>query len=75
MEALGVSFLKMNWVTKHKLPFFIAFLGSIAGLLYWHFIGCASGTCGITANWESSMGFGTIIGWFIGDIAKSKTEK
>ncbi len=62
-------------ISKYKSPIIVALLGSIAGFLYWNFIGCATGNCGITANWESSIGFGAVMGWFIGDIAKGKAEK
>jgi hypothetical protein len=64
----------MNWILKNKLPLIIATLGAISGFLYWNFIGCASGNCGITANWHTSMGFGTIIGWLVGDIANNKSK-
>ncbi|PCJ24066.1 MAG: hypothetical protein COA97_10475 [Flavobacteriales bacterium] len=64
----------MNWILKHKLSLIIALLGAVGGFLYWNFIGCASGNCGITANWYTSMGFGAIMGWFIGDIANDKLK-
>ena len=58
----------MDWILKHKLSLIIALLGAIGGFLYWNFVGCASGSCGITANWHTSMGFGSMMGWFVGDI-------
>jgi hypothetical protein len=63
----------MNLFTTNKLPIIIALIGSTIGLIYWYFIGCATGNCGITANWYSSMGFGSIMGWLFGDIAKNNT--
>ncbi len=65
----------INLISTYKIPLVVAFLGALVGFLYWNFIGCSTGTCGITANWESSMGFGAIMGWFVGDIAKDKTRK
>lgn len=47
-------------------------IGTVAGFLYWNFIGCASGNCGITANWYTSMAYGSLMGWFVGDFANEK---
>ena len=65
----------MNWLLKYKLHLIIALLGAVGGFLYWNFIGCTSGNCGITANWHTSMGFGAIMGWLVGDIANDKRQK
>jgi hypothetical protein len=40
-------------------------IGGILGYLYYHFIGCTSGTCSITANPVSSVIFGGVFGLFI----------
>ena len=40
-------------------------VGAIGGYLYYHFVGCASGACGITSNPFSSMLFGAAMGFFI----------
>ena len=38
-------------------------LGGIAGFSYYHYIGCASGSCPITCNpWISTM-YGAVMGW------------
>jgi len=42
-----------------------AIIGGIIGFLYYHFVGCASGTCGITSNPFSSVLFGAAMGFFI----------
>ena len=39
--------------------------GGIAGFLYYHFIGCTSGTCAITGNPYSSILFGSFFGFFL----------
>ena len=39
-----------------------ALLGSAAGFAYYHFIGCASGTCPITSNPYISTAYGALIG-------------
>lgn len=40
-------------------------LGGIAGFLYYYFVGCASGTCGITSNPFTSVLFEGVMGLFI----------
>ena len=40
-------------------------IGGIAGFLYYHFVGCQSGTCAITGNPYSSIIFGGLMGLFI----------
>ncbi len=64
-----------NWILKNKIAFIVMIIGAIAGFLYWNFVGCASGNCGITANWYTSITFGGLMGWLVGDMAKNKTDK
>lgn len=40
-------------------------IGGIGGFLYYYFVGCASGSCGITGNPISSVLFGGVMGLFI----------
>jgi len=37
-------------------------IGAIAGWLYWKFVGCASGTCPITARPLTSTLYGALMG-------------
>ena len=37
-------------------------LGAAGGYLYWHFIGCSSGSCPITSSWHTSTLYGVLIG-------------
>ena len=46
-------------------PFLGIVLGGVAGFLYYHFIGCSSGTCAITSNPYMSTGYGSFFGWFL----------
>ena len=68
-----------NWILKKKIALSIMLIGTVVGFLYWNFVGCATGNCGITANWYTSMAYGGLMGWFVGDFAndkfKSKNEK
>lgn len=37
-------------------------IGAVLGYLYYHFIGCSSGTCPITSNPASSTVYGAVMG-------------
>ena len=39
-----------KWIINYKLYFIGAVIGSLAGFLYWKYIGCLTGTCAITSN-------------------------
>jgi hypothetical protein len=43
----------------------ITIAGAMAGYSYYHFIGCASGTCPITGNPWISSAYGGLIGWVL----------
>jgi len=40
-------------------------IGGIIGFLYYHFVGCSTGSCGITSNPFSSIGLGAFLGFFV----------
>jgi hypothetical protein len=46
-------------------PVSAVIIGGIVGFVYYHFIGCASGSCGITSNPFSSVLMGSAVGYFI----------
>jgi len=50
-------------------------IGAFAGILYWHFIGCSTGTCPLTSHWYTSFLFGGLAGYLIGDILKDIRKK
>lgn len=66
----------MKFVVRYKLVFIGLIFGAIAGYAYYHFVGCASGTCSITSKPLNSTLYGAIMGGllFIGDH-KSKAQK
>jgi len=64
-----------NWILKNKIAFIVMIIGATAGFLYWNFVGCASGNCGITANWYTSMAYGALMGWFVVDFSSRKMNK
>lgn len=46
-------------------PALSVIIGGTIGFLYYHFVGCTSGTCAITSNPFSSIIFGSAIGLFV----------
>lgn len=46
-------------------PFLSVLIGGIAGFLYYHFVGCASGQCALTSSPYTSTIFGGLLGLFI----------
>jgi len=63
-----------NYLYKYRLKIGLIILGAIAGILYWKFIGCTSGSCPITSHWYSSGGYGMLFGWLISDLFKNNTK-
>jgi hypothetical protein len=56
------EFLKSSNFWK---PFLGITIGGLAGFLYYHFIGCSSGSCPITGNPYMSTIWGGLLGLFI----------
>jgi len=64
-------------VTKNRI-IFIAIgvaLGAIGGYLYYHFVGCASGTCAITSKPVNSTLYGMFMGGLLLDMVRDWTVK
>jgi cobalamin synthase len=49
-------------------------LGGIAGYLYYHFVGCSSGTCPITSHPLSSIAVGSLMGYLITGIFEKRKD-
>ena len=65
----------MNFILKYKLTIIGILVGAVGGYLYYHFVGCASGTCAITSNPLISTLYGSTMGGFTLNIfQKVKTE-
>jgi hypothetical protein len=52
----------MNFILKHKLTIIGILVGAIGGYLYYHYVGCASGTCVITSKPLNSTLYGAMMG-------------
>jgi len=50
---------------KFWKPFLAVVVGGVAGFLYYYFVGCDSGSCGITSNPYMSMVWGGLLGLFL----------
>ena len=65
--------LKMKeFIKKHNLKIIGIIVGGIAGFAYYHFVGCASGTCPITSNPYMTTGYGALLGYLLFDMFKTK---
>lgn len=65
----------MNFIIKHKLTIVGLVLGAIGGYAYYHFVGCASGTCAITSKPINSTLYGSMMGGlFLNIFKKEKNE-
>ncbi len=49
-----------------------AFIGGIAGYLYYYFIGCSTGSCAITSRPFNSIIYGAIIGYLLVSVFEKK---
>ncbi len=68
----------MDFTNKKTLWIYrIAFVvvGAIAGYIYWHEVGCASGTCPITSKWHNTTLYGGVMGYLVGELIKDTFKK
>jgi hypothetical protein len=59
-------------IKKYKLDLLGILLGSIAGFMYWKFIGCANGTCMITSKPLNSSLYGALMGFLLFGMFKKE---
>lgn len=65
----------MNFLKQYKLTFLGVFAGAIGGYLYYHFIGCYSGSCAITSQPLNSTVYGAFMGGLLFNSFKKETNK
>lgn len=65
----------MNFIAKYKLIFIGITIGAVGGYAYYHFVGCASGTCAITSKPLSSTLYGAMMGGLLFSSFKTKIKK
>jgi hypothetical protein len=56
-------------------PFIGVVAGGLIGFLYYHFIGCNSGTCAITSKPVNSIIFGALVGFLITSSPCARSSK
>ena len=52
----------MKIILQHKLTLLGIGIGALGGYLYYHFIGCTSGSCPITSQPVNSTLYGALMG-------------
>ncbi|TAG06965.1 MAG: hypothetical protein EAZ44_01400 [Cytophagia bacterium] len=62
----------MKIIKNNKLTILGLIIGAIAGYLYYHFIGCASGSCAITSQPINSTLYGALMGSLFFNIFKKE---
>ena len=64
----------MNFIKQYGLTIAGILLGAIAGYLYYHYVGCASGTCSITSKPINSTLYGALMGGLFFKIFQKKQQ-
>ncbi len=64
-----------KWFKSNRLYLAGALAGGIAGYLYWHQIGCSSGTCMITSRPVNSTIYGMLLGALLFGMFKKENTK
>jgi len=58
-----------NFIKKHYLTIILTVAGAVAGLLYWKFVGCLTGSCPVKSRWYLMTLYGAIVGYLAGSLA------
>lgn len=64
-----------KWILENKLYFIGAFLGAMAGFLYWKYVGCVTGTCAITSKPLNSTLYFAFLGAVLLSFFKKEKPK
>ncbi len=64
----------MNFISRHKLTLVGVLIGAICGYLYYHFVGCASGTCAITSKPLNSTLYGALLGALVFNLFETEKQ-
>jgi len=64
-----------NFLSNYKVTLIGVVTGALAGYLYYHFVGCNSGTCMITSKPLNSTIYGALMGGLVFNIFKKENKK
>ena len=62
-------------IKKNHLKIIGILVGGAGGFAYYHFVGCASGTCPITSNPYMTTIWGAVMGYLVFDMFKKKEHE
>jgi len=67
--------IKMIKKVKESMPQLIGTIaGAAVGFMYYKFVGCSTGTCGIVSNpWLSTL-VGGFLGFFVGNLISMREK-
>ncbi|MBL7850913.1 MAG: hypothetical protein JNN04_08430 [Cyclobacteriaceae bacterium] len=65
----------MSFLIKHKLTVLGILAGAAGGYLYYHFIGCTSGSCPITSQPVNSTLYGAMMGGLLSSSFQKEEKK
>lgn len=65
----------MSFLMRHKFTVLGIVLGAAGGYMYYHFIGCVTGSCPITSRPVNSTLYGAMMGWLLFSSLPSKQSK
>lgn len=63
-----------GFLRRHQLTIIGVLVGAIGGYLYYHFVGCNSGTCAITSKPVNSTLYGALMGGLFLNIFKREKK-
>ncbi|MEI6817090.1 MAG: DUF6132 family protein [Bacteroidota bacterium] len=65
----------MKLLARHKFTVIGVIIGAISGFLYYHYVGCATGTCMITSKPLNSALYGALVGGLTFNIFNKTSYK
>lgn len=63
-----------KFIKLHLLSIIGIFIGAIAGYIYWHQVGCNSGSCAITSKPTNSTVYGAVMGGLVFSLFKKEKK-
>ncbi|MCO6495139.1 MAG: hypothetical protein J5I91_05600 [Bacteroidetes bacterium] len=64
----------MNFIKQNLIVIIGVVVGAVAGFLYWHYVGCESGTCAITSKPLNSTAYGALMGGLTFSLFKKENK-